>query len=125
MVAKHRFFIGSSTERLPVARGLKRSLSDCGDARVWDEAPEFALGESTLDGMIKVGNVSDFALLVFGPDDSSIIRGSEHLTPRDNVIFELGLLMGTIGRGRALWLSPRGSKAPYTLSDLDGIMHLI
>jgi hypothetical protein len=40
------------------------------------------------------------------------------------VIFELGLLMGRIGRGRALWLSPRGSKAPYTLSDLDGILHL-
>lgn len=124
MVAKPRFFIGSSTARLPVARALKQSLADCADATVWDEAPEFALGESTLDGMIKVGNVYDFALLVFGPDDSSIIRGSEYLTPRDNVIFELGLLMGRIGRGRALWLSPRGSKAPYTLSDLDGILHL-
>jgi len=123
-MAKPRFFIGSSTERLPVARALKQTLADCVDATVWDEAPEFALGESTLDGLTKVGNVYDFALLVFAPDDSSIIRGSEHLTVRDNVIFELGLLMWRIGRGRALWLSPRGSKAPYTLTDLDGIMHV-
>jgi hypothetical protein len=100
-------------------------LADCVDARVWDEAPEFAFGESTLDGLIKVGSVYDFALLVFGPDDSSIIRGSEYPTVRDNVIFELGLLMGRIGRGRALWLSPRGSNAPHTLSDLDGIVHLV
>jgi hypothetical protein len=123
-VAKSRFFIGSSTERLPVARALKQVLADCADAMVWDEAPEFALGESTLDGLTKVGNIYDFALLVFGPDDSSIIRGSEYLTVRDNVIFELGLLIGRIGRGRALWLSPRGSKAPHTLTDLDGIVHL-
>lgn len=124
-MAKPRFFIGSSTERLSVARTLKHALAECADVMVWDEASEFALGESTLDGLIKVGNVYDFAMLVFGPDDSSIIRGSEYLTVRDNVIFELGLLMGRIGRGRALWLSPRGSKAPHTLTDLDGIVHLV
>jgi predicted nucleotide-binding protein with TIR-like domain len=123
-VAKPRFFIGSSRERLPVAHALKQTLTVCADATVWNEAPEFALGESTLDGLTKVGEVYDFSLLVFGPDDSSIIRGSESPTVRDNVIFELGLLMGRLGRGRALWLSPGGSKSPHTLTDLDGIVHL-
>lgn len=73
---------------------------------------------------MKVGEAYDFALLVFGQDDSTMIRGSEFLTVRDNVIFELGLLMGKMGRGRALWLSPQGSKAPHTLTDLDGIIRL-
>jgi Predicted nucleotide-binding protein containing TIR-like domain len=123
-VIKPRIFIGSSTERLPVARALKEHLADCAEATVWDEAAEFALGESVLDGLIKVGEVYDFALLVFGQDDHSVIRESEYLTVRDNVIFELGLLIGRMGRGRALWLSPRGSKAPHTLTDLDGIIHL-
>lgn len=50
--------------------------------------------------------------------------GVELPTVRDNVIFELGLFMGHMGRGRALWLSPKGSKAPHLLSDLGGIIHL-
>ena len=123
-VAKPRLFIGSSTERLPVAKALQTLVSGCADAKVWNEADEFALGESTLDGLVKVGQVYDFALLVFGQDDSAMIRGAEFPTVRDNVIFELGLLMGTLGRGRAFWLSPRGAKAPRTMTDLSGIIHL-
>jgi len=124
-VHKPRFFIGSSTERLPVARALKDILTDCGEVTIWDEAPEFALGESILDGLIKVADGYDFALLVFGSDDSMMIRGSVAPAVRDNVIFELGLLMGRMGRGRALWLSPQGAKAPHNMTDLEGITHLV
>jgi hypothetical protein len=119
------FFVGSSTERLPVARALKGILAGCAEVTVWDEAPEFALGESTLDGLMKVADGYDFALLVFGSDDSMMTRGSASPAVRDNVIFELGLLMGRMGRGRALWLSPQGPKAPHNLSDLEGITHLV
>jgi hypothetical protein len=124
-VQKPRFFVGSSTERLPVARALKDILTDCGEVTVWDEAPEFALGEATLDGLMKVADGYDFALLVFGSDDSMMIRGSISAAVRDNVIFELGLLMGRMGRGRALWLSPQGPKAPHNMTDLEGITHLV
>ena len=122
---KPRLFIGSSTERLPIAKELKRGLDACSEVVIWDEAPEFDLGESILDGLIKVGNLYDFALFVVGPDDSSIVRGTEHQIVRDNVVFELGLLMGRIGRGRALWLSPKGEGTLHTPSDLDGIVHLM
>jgi Predicted nucleotide-binding protein containing TIR-like domain len=117
-------FIGSSTERLPIARGLQLILTDSADVTVWDEAPEFALGESLLDGLIKVGELYDFALLVFGQDDCTMMSGEKLPTVRDNVIFELGLFMGQMGTGRAFWLSPRGSKAPHLSSDLKGIVHL-
>ncbi len=122
---KPKLFIGSSTERLPVARALKDILTDCSEVTVWVEAPEFALGESILDGLMKIADSYDFALLVFGSDDSSMIRGSLSPTVRDNVIFELGLLMGRMGRGRALWLSPQGLKAPNNMTDLEGITHLV
>jgi len=121
---KPTLFIGSSTERLPLARGLKQILADCADVTVWDEAPEFVMGESILNGLIKVGEFYDFALLVFGQDDSAMMGGKEVPTLRDNVIFELGLFMGHMGTGRAFWLSPRGSKAPDLFSDLGGIVHL-
>lgn len=121
---KPTLFIGSSTQRLPIAHGLKEVLTDCADVTVWNEAPEIALGESLLSGLIKVGELYDFALLVFGQDDCTMMSGVELPTVRDNVIFELGLFMGHLGTGRAFWLSPRGSKAPYLASDLEGIVHL-
>ena len=124
---KPKLFIGSSVARLPVARGLKQVLADCADVTVWDEAPEFVVGESILAGLIKVGEIYDFALLVFGQDDSTMMGGAAGITlstVRDNVIFELGLFMGHMGTGRAFWLSARGSKAPHLSSDLGGIVHL-
>jgi hypothetical protein len=121
---KPTLFIGSSTERLPIACGLKRILTDCADVTVWNEAPEFAMGESILNGLIKVGEFYDFALLVFGQDDSAMMGDKELPTVRDNVIFELGLFMGHMGTGRAFWLSPKGPKAPHLFSDLEGIIHL-
>lgn len=121
---KPTLFIGSSTARLPIARGLKQILEDCADVTVWDEAAQFVLGESILSGLIKVGEVYDFALLVFGQDDSTMMGGVEVPTVRDNVIFELGLFMGHMGPGRAFWLSPKGPKAPHLSSDLEGIIHL-
>lgn len=123
-MTRPRLFIGSSTERIPLAKELQLLLTGCADAKVWSEADEFALGKSTLEGLINVGKAYDFALLVFGQDDSAIVRGAEFPAVRDNVIFELGLLMGTLGRDRAFWLSPRGAKGPRTMTDLSGIVHL-
>ena len=124
---KPTLFIGSSKVRLPIARALAPVFSDIADVTVWSRAPEFAMGESILSGLIRVGETYDFALLVFGQDDSTFmdgLGGQTLPTVRDNVIFELGLFMGHMGRDRALWLSPKGSKAPHVASDLGGIIHL-
>lgn len=121
---KPKLFIGSSSQRLPIAHALKQGLAECADVTVWDEAPEFRLGQSILDALVDVGRAYDFALLVFGQDDLTMMGGVERPTVRDNVIFELGLFMGHMGTGRAFWLSPRGDKAPHLTSDLGGIVHL-
>jgi len=124
---KPTLFIGSSTARLPVARALAAVFSDIVDVTIWDSAPEFAIGKSILTGLVRVGETYDFALLVFGQDDATFmngVAGQTVATVRDNVIFELGLFMGHMGRDRALWLSPKGSKAPRIASDLGGIIHL-
>jgi predicted nucleotide-binding protein with TIR-like domain len=121
---KPTLFIGSSRKRLPIANALKETLTDCADVTVWNKAPEFALGESILDGLIKVAQLYDFALLIFGQDDPAMMDGKTVSTVRDNVIFELGLFMGNMGNERAFWLSPRGDKSPSVSSDLEGIVHL-
>ena len=121
---KPTLFIGSSRQRLAVARGLQRLLGDVAEVTVWDEAPQFAMNDAVLDGLIKVGDTYDFALLLFGQDDCTMMGSNVVPTVRDNVIFELGLFMGRLGKGRALWVSPSGPKAPHLASDLGGIVHL-
>jgi len=121
---KPKLFIGCSSKRLPIARALGRLLAGSVDVAVWEDAPEFAIGESILDGLIKVGKAYDFAILIFGQDDVTMMGGVEIPTVRDNVIFELGLFMGHMGKGRAFWLNASGARAAYLSSDLAGIIHL-
>lgn len=121
---KPRLFIGSSSQRLPIARAVKNLLAGSAEVAIWDEAPEFEIGDSILDALIKVSKAYDFALLLFGQDDCTMMGGVEMPAVRDNVIFELGLFMGHMGTDRAFWLSARGAKAPHISSDLGGIVHL-
>jgi Predicted nucleotide-binding protein containing TIR-like domain len=64
----------------------------------------------------------DFAVFVFHPEDAVNIRGDDKLAVRDNVLFELGLFMGKLGRERNFFVQPVGSKLSMHLpSDLSGI----
>jgi predicted nucleotide-binding protein len=62
----------------------------------------------------------DFATLVFTADD--LVQKRDHATkaPRDNVIFELGLFMGALGRRRTFVVHSR-TDSPMLPTDLAGI----
>lgn len=119
---KHRIFIGSSTEKLDVARKIKRQFDSDPDitAVVWKDCREFYLGESVLESLMNVKGNYDFAILVFNPDDKTESRGEVQPVTRDNVLFELGLFMGVLGRKRTFFVynSDDNVKIP---SDLKGI----
>jgi hypothetical protein len=51
-------------------------------------------------------------------DDKSRSRGKWEMSPRDNVVFELGLFMGRLGRDRTFYVFEKGIKLP---SDLLGV----
>jgi CRP/FNR family transcriptional regulator, cyclic AMP receptor protein len=63
---------------------------------------------------------SDFAVAVALFEDVVQSRGEERAAMRDNVLFELGMFMGHLGRRRTFLVHPRikGLKLP---SDLHGI----
>lgn len=114
-------FIGSSSEGVCVAERFKEKIESRDlRVRIWTK-DVFALSKSNLESLIDEARSCDFAVLVMTPDDFTKCRGSRKMAPRDNVVFELGLFMGSIGRDRTYLLSGSDVKLP---TDLDGITRL-
>jgi predicted nucleotide-binding protein len=96
-------FVGSSTEGLPVAKAIQKALDSVADVNLWSQGV-FELSYSYLESLIKALETSDFAVLVLTPDDLMQSRDHEAAAPRDNVVFELGLFMGRLGRDRCFFV---------------------
>lgn len=112
---KPRVFIGSSVEGLRVAELLAVCLGFDTEPVVWKDA--FRLTRGTLESLLDVTSKVDYAVLVFSADDAVLKRDQMKLTARDNVVFELGLFMGSLGRDRTFFVYDR--EAPPDLpSDL-------
>src|SRR5215469_3138659 len=82
-----RVFVGSSSESLPAARGLKANLEQAAEVRIWDEGL-FAAGNYTLEDLASFTGSFDFAIFIFGADDSVSSRGAHFSAPRGNVVLE-------------------------------------
>jgi predicted nucleotide-binding protein len=101
-------FVGSSTEGLEIARAIQAGLEhDRVLVRPWSNGV-FGPSGIPVDDLIQQAQEVDFATLVVGPDDEVASRGATVEGPRDNVVFELGLFMGMLGRRRTFMLVPRG-----------------
>lgn len=80
----------------------------------------FRLGEATLESLVNALDQFDFALLVLTPDDLTSANDGNRRTPRDNVMFELGLFMGRLGRSRTFMVCDSSADLKLA-SDLAGI----
>jgi predicted nucleotide-binding protein len=99
-------FIGSSSEALPVANAVHKSLSKFRVVpRIWTDGV-FRASRATIEDLITETNQSDFAILVLSADDVITSRGRRKAAPRDNTIFELGLFMGALSRDRTYIIAP-------------------
>lgn len=116
---KPRVFIGSSTEGLEIANAVQSNLESAAEVTIWSQ-DVFLLGSNVLESLLRQAEKSDFAVLVFSTDDMVSIRGSEHLTVRDNVVFELGLCIGLLGPKRSFMVMPNMQNLRIP-SDLSGI----
>lgn len=116
---KKRIFVGSSTEGLAAARKVQAKLSPDFDVVLWNETV-FGLGTVTVEALEKAVRDFEYAVFVFTPDDERKSRGERKLVARDNVIFEAGLFVGSIGRSRAYILAQRSVDIVLP-SDLAGL----
>lgn len=117
---KPKIFIGSSTEKLEIAYGIQENLNFDATVTVWTQGI-FDLSNSSLDALIKALDDFDFAIFVFHPDDVISIRDRKFNTVRDNLIFELGLFIGRLGKNKVFFLVPTSVDKLHLPTDLLGI----
>jgi predicted nucleotide-binding protein len=116
---KINVFIISSVEALEIARTIQNALAHDFTIVLWTDGV-FRASWYPIESLERQLDQSDFAIAVVQPDDMTSIRGTEVATPRDNVIFELGMFIGRLGRQRSFLIEPRGTEVKLP-SDLAGI----
>jgi len=120
---KQNIFIASASKSIGIAADIQESLNHFGiKSQVWTQ-DFFTNSKNTLENLTEKLDSFDFAIFIFTPDDEFKKKGKSVFSTRDNVIFELGLFIGKIGRERTFFISTEFEN--YQLpSDLDGISHL-
>jgi CRP/FNR family cyclic AMP-dependent transcriptional regulator len=99
-------FIGSSKEGLKIAERIYRYLKQRPLVpKLWSDGV-FQSSKTTIEDLIRTSETCDYAILVLTPDDVIVSRSKKSLSPRDNVVFELGLFMGALSRERAVVVTP-------------------
>ena len=119
---KIRVFVISSAEALDIARTIQNAFEREFLVTVWADGV-FRASWYPVESLEAQIDQSDFAIAIVQPDDFTIKRGVEVATARDNVIFELGLFIGRLGRKRSFLIEPRGEEVELP-SDLKGITTL-
>jgi Predicted nucleotide-binding protein containing TIR-like domain len=112
-------FIGSSREGLGVAQAIQVNLDHACESAVWSQGV-FGLSGGTLETLVNRAREFDFAILVVTPDDMGDIRDEIQPIARDNVLIEVGLFIGTLGRDRTFIVYDRAANIRIP-SDLAGI----
>jgi hypothetical protein len=118
-MTKPTLFIASSVEGLRIADAINANLEHDAHCTLWRNGT-FKLSSQTVDDLVKKSSAIDFAVFAFTPDDVTTIRDHEQAVARDNVIFELGLFIGAIGKERCYIIKPRGVEM-HLPSDLLGM----
>jgi predicted nucleotide-binding protein len=101
-----RVFLGSSTEGVEFVRAFKKCLVRADvEAVAWTD-DVFGASRSAIESLEHAIETYDFGIFVLSADDAVTSRKKRHRAPRDNVIFELGLFIGALGRHRTFLVSP-------------------
>jgi hypothetical protein len=113
-------FVGSSSENLNWARAIQVLLDPICEVQLWTQGV-FGLMQGTLESLVQALPEFDFAVLVLSSDDLLVSRGAQRQVARDNVLFELGLFVGALGRERTFMVYDR-TNPPSLPSDLAGVV---
>jgi hypothetical protein len=114
-------FVASASEGLDVANAVRDALGRNTRLRprLWNEGT-FKPSMTFIEAIEGELNRCDFAVLTLTPDDWLTSRGHVSMAPRDNVLFELGLFMGRLGRERTYFVCDKNENVKIP-TDLLGV----
>lgn len=119
---KRRIFIGSSSEGLEIANQVKNQINaQLGNwiaCETWQDGKVFSLNRNTLESLVKASRKYDYGILVASKDDVLFKRMKFFKVMRENVMFEMGLFLGSLGLQRAFLITHDKVSLP---SDFDGV----
>lgn len=124
--AKPRGFIASSVQGLEVAHDVQANLEHDFEMIVWDQGT-FGATQYPIESLLKELDDCNFGIFIFTPDDTVHIGKNAvgpKVTVRDNVILEMGLFLGRLGRERVFFIQPRDVPDFRLASDLSGLTPL-
>lgn len=119
MDQKPKVFIASSSESLIVARAIQRELDNAAEVSVWDQQ-QFKPMRFPLESLLEILDRSDLGVFIFSPDERLPASDGQRAVVRDNVLIELGLFIGRLGRDRVA-IVVREDVQPKIPSDLHGL----
>jgi len=115
---KPQIFIGSSGDGLPIAQKAKDCLEEFGECFLWTDSGIWEPNRSTFDNLLRMASYFDFGVFVATADDYTLKKSDIVIEPRDNVILEMALFLGAMGKDKAYLLVEKGIELP---SDFNGI----
>jgi hypothetical protein len=96
-----KIFLGSSSSKVVTDEVRKIAAAiDSRDGFIslrWNDSDAFPTGSYTLSRLIELTHEVDAALFVFAGDDPVLHNGELAQQPRDNVLIEYGLFVGSLG----------------------------
>jgi hypothetical protein len=115
-----RVFVASSSEQIETARVVADAMAGPSlDVHLWDKGI-FEFSSTYIESLERELDRADFAIVIMTGHDVARVRGRRANLPRDNVIFELGLFVGRLGRNRSFFFVDHHSKTRIA-SDLSGV----
>jgi hypothetical protein len=113
---KRKLFIGSSSEGKYIAEKLKtKILEKCSDwiePILWADKNVFILNTSTFNSLMQSARKFEYGIFVATADDVTTKRNETSKCMRDNVLFEAGMFLGSLGLTRAFLLADNECKLP-------------
>lgn len=130
VMGKKEIFIGSSSGMIDFMETIELKLEKMNETPLlWNDESKgiFVPGTSTIDSLLEITERVKAAIFIFNKDDKVWFNGNDSIigtsedAVRDNVLFEYGLFMGTLGKGKVCFIC-KGK--PHIASDLQGITYI-
>jgi len=120
-----KVFIICAVEALRIAQAIQFHFQhDEADFKIWSDQV-FKASQYPIEALQEVLDESDFSIAIASPEDIVTVRKETVTQPRDNVLVELGMSLGRLGRRRSMLLVPRKSdvKLPTDFKGLTPIQY--